>query len=80
MFAQGPQKGSGQPVKNEEDSCCCTTYDTNMCLSKVEKKVDQELNTVYQDALKRWNDDPENAELRDAESDWMAYRDATCKA
>jgi uncharacterized protein YecT (DUF1311 family) len=80
MLAQQPQKGSEQPAKNEEDSCCCTTYDTNMCLSKVEEKVDKELNTVYERALKRWHDDPENAELRDAERTWIAYRDATCKA
>ena len=80
MLAQQPQKGSEQPAKNEEDSCCCTTYDTNMCLSKVEEKVDKELNAVYESALKRWHGDSENAELRDAEKAWIAYRDATCKA
>ena len=76
MFAQGPQKGCAKPLMNEEDSCCCTTYDTNICLSKVATKVDQELNTVYQDALERWKEDPENVELRDAERlDCLPRRD-----
>jgi uncharacterized protein YecT (DUF1311 family) len=79
MLAQQPQAGCQQP-KNEEDACCCTTYDANICLSKIEGKVDQELNTVYQSALKRWSTDPEREELRDAQRAWIAYRDATCKA
>jgi len=79
MFAQ-QQLGSDQQAKNEEDACCCTTYDTNVCLSKVKEKVDKELNVVYQSVLKRRHDDPENAELRDAEKARIACRDATCKA
>ena len=51
-----------------------------MCLVKVEKKVDTDLNTVYQSALSRWNEDPQKTELRDAQLAWIAYRDATCKA
>ncbi len=51
-----------------------------MCLSKVRKKVDQELNQRYQNALKRWSDDPNNDELRQTERAWVAYRDAACKA
>jgi len=42
--------------------------------------VDADLNSVYQSALKRWNEDPQRAELRDAQRVWIAYRDATCKA
>src|SRR5438045_643608 len=80
MSAQQVPKGCEQPLKNEEDACCCTTYDTNVCLVKLEDKVDQELNKVYQSALKRWNKDPESEELRDAQRAWIAYRDATCKA
>jgi len=80
VFAQHPQKNSDQPVKNEEDNCCCTTYDTNICLLKVQGKVDQELNQTYQSALKRWNEDPNREELRQAERAWVSYRDASCKA
>ena len=76
MFAQQPQKNSDQPVKNEEDNCCCTTYDANICLSKVQDKVDQELNQTYQSALKRWNEDPNREELRQAQRAWVSYRDA----
>ena len=80
VFAQQPQKNSDQPVKNDEDNCCCTTYDTNICLSKVQDKVDQELNQTYQSALKRWNEDPNREELRQAQRAWVSYRDAACKA
>jgi uncharacterized protein YecT (DUF1311 family) len=52
-------------------------------LVKLLKKIDAELNTVYQRALKVAKDpytlaDVQN--LRDAERKWIAYRDAACKA
>ena len=80
VFAQQPQKNGDQAAKNEEDNCCCTTYDTNVCLSRVQDKVDQDLNRTYQSALKRWNQDPEREELHQAERAWVSYRDAACKA
>ena len=68
--------------QDEEAKCCCTTYDMSVCLSKVRDKVDAELNTTYEKALRltqRVGDqDVEN--LRDAEQKWMTYRDAACKA
>ena len=78
--AQQSQNRCDQPAKTEEAACCCTTYDTNVCLAKVEEKVDADLNSIYQSALKRWNEDPQKTELREAERAWIAYRDATCKA
>jgi uncharacterized protein YecT (DUF1311 family) len=80
MVAQQPQRNCGESAKNEEDNCCCTTYDANMCLSKVQDKADQELNQSYQSALKRWNVGPSTEELRQAQQAWVTYRDATCKA
>jgi uncharacterized protein YecT (DUF1311 family) len=53
---------------------------TNMCLAKVEEKVDADLNSIYPSVLKRWNEDPQKTELREAQRAWIAYRDATCRA
>jgi len=69
-------------AQDQETKCCCTTYDTSVCLSKVHDKVDAALNTTYQKALsmtKRFgSQDVDN--LKDAERKWTAYRDAACKA
>jgi uncharacterized protein YecT (DUF1311 family) len=53
------------------------------CLAKELKKIDAELNTEYQRALKiaknqRTSTDVQN--LKDAQRKWIAYRDAACKA
>lgn len=69
-------------AQDDETKCCCTTYDTSVCLSKIHDKIDAELDTTYQEALsmaKRFTgEDVEN--LKDAERKWIAYRDAACKA
>jgi len=74
--------GSAAIAQDDETKCCCTTYDMSVCLSKVNDKVDAELNTTYQKAMsltKRFgSQDVEN--LKDAERKWTAYRDAACKA
>src|SRR5258708_40327913 len=68
--------------QDEETKCCCTTYDTSVCLTKVHDKVDAQMNAIYQRALgmtKRFGGaDIEN--LKDAQRKWVAYRDAACKA
>jgi uncharacterized protein YecT (DUF1311 family) len=46
-FAQDTAKDS-----DDETKCCCTTYDTSVCLTKVLEKVDEQLNDHYQRALK----------------------------
>jgi len=74
--------GRGPVAQDDETKCCCTTYDTSVCLSKIRDKIDAELNATYQKALrmtKRFgSEDVEN--LKDAERKWIAYRDAACKA
>jgi uncharacterized protein YecT (DUF1311 family) len=69
-------------TQGDEKKCCCATYDTSVCLSKIREKVDAELNTTYREAesmTKRLGgQDVEN--LKDAEQKWVAYRDAACKA
>src|SRR2546423_10683626 len=64
----------------EEDKCCCTTFDTGQCLMKVRKNVGAKLNDTYQRALKKWADDPSViAKLKNAERAWIKYRDANCE-
>jgi uncharacterized protein YecT (DUF1311 family) len=69
-------------AQDEETKCCCTTYDTSVCLSKIHDKIEADLNTTYQKALdmtKRFGEqDVRN--LKDAEQKWTEYRDAACKA
>jgi hypothetical protein len=43
--------GSAAIAQDDETKCCCTTYDMSVCLSKVNDKVDAELNTTYQKAM-----------------------------
>ena len=67
----------------QDESCDGNTYETAVCLVRVLKRVDAELNTVYQTALKVAKDPYTPADvqnLKDAERKWIAYRDAACKA
>ena len=68
-------------AQSDESKCCCTTYDTSVCLSKIHEKVDKELNNTYADALKQTGDSPNDAaNLKIAERKWIEFRDAACKA
>jgi len=68
-----------QQIEKEEDRCCCSTYETEQCLFKVEKSVDAELNRLYRKVVKDWG--PKDAAiLRKAERFWIEYRDANCEA
>jgi uncharacterized protein YecT (DUF1311 family) len=73
---------SATAAENEESKCCCTTYDTSVCLSNVGKKVDAEQSTTYQKALiasQRFGNKAVD-DLKEAETQWLAYRGAECKA
>jgi uncharacterized protein YecT (DUF1311 family) len=71
--------GAANATRDDETKCCCTTYDTSVCLSRIHDRVDAELNATYQKAMKGLgNEDLQN--LKDAERTWVAYRDAACKA
>ena len=73
---------TGAVSQDDEAKCCCTTYDTSVCLARIHKGVDAALDTTYQQALKAaaeyTKQDVQN--LIEAEKMWIAYRDATCKA
>lgn len=69
-------------AQDDESKCCCTTYDTSVCLSKVRDRVNAKLNATYRQAsnmTKRFGSvNVQN--LNEAERKWIAYRDAACKA
>ena len=68
-------------AQTDESKCCCTTYDTSACLSKIHDRVEKELNKTYSDALKQVADSADDtANLRDAERKWIEFRDAACKS
>jgi uncharacterized protein YecT (DUF1311 family) len=69
-----------EQVEPEEDKCCCSTFETGQCLITVHKKVDAELNDVYQQALKKWKEPEHTGNLRKAQRAWVSYRDANCDA
>lgn len=71
------------PSVAQEESCDGTTYDIANCMARILRKVDIELNAVYQKSLKVAKDPYTPADLqnlKDAERKWIAYRDAACKA
>jgi uncharacterized protein YecT (DUF1311 family) len=74
--------GSAAATENEEAKCCCTTYDMSVCLANVNKKVDAEHSATYQKALgasQHFGGMAVDA-IQGAEKEWLAYRDAECKA
>ena len=65
-------------AQGDESKCCCTTCDTSVCLSRIEKEIDAVLNGTYQKALKAVKEsytaqDLQN--LEEAERKWIAYRE-----
>jgi uncharacterized protein YecT (DUF1311 family) len=69
-----------QPLDQPENACCCSTYETGLCLIAVDKKVDNELDDTYRKALERWPDPKIKAALEKAQTAWNMYRDANCDA
>jgi uncharacterized protein YecT (DUF1311 family) len=68
-------------AQDDATKCCCTTYDTSVCLLKIHEKIDAELNDIYQKALSSTgNESKDTNNLKDAERKWITYRDAACKA
>jgi uncharacterized protein YecT (DUF1311 family) len=72
---------SSSVAQDDESKCCCTTYDVSVCLGKIRKKADADLNRAYEDALGGLKDSPTDiGNLKNAERKWVEYRDAACKA
>ncbi|GKW23075.1 lysozyme inhibitor LprI family protein [Pectobacterium polonicum] len=56
-----------------------TQLDMNQCADRAYKKVDDELNKLYQDVVKRVAIEEHKALLKSAQRKWIAYRDADCE-
>ncbi|MBA0179269.1 lysozyme inhibitor LprI family protein [Pectobacterium carotovorum] len=56
-----------------------TQLDMNQCAVQEYKKVDGELNRLYQDVVKRVAIEEHKALLKSAQRKWIAYRDADCE-
>jgi len=66
-------------AQTNETKCDGTTYNMSVCLSAILKGVEADLIDVYQRALKT-TDSRDLRNLKVAQSRWVAYRDADCKA
>jgi len=69
-------------AQDDETKCCCTTYDTSVCLSKIHDGVEVQLDTTYKAVLEIAKGyTPEDVEnFKDAQQKWLVFRDAACKA
>ncbi|MFJ5329100.1 lysozyme inhibitor LprI family protein [Pectobacterium versatile] len=56
-----------------------TQLDMNQCAVQEYKKVDGELNRLYQNVVKRVVIEEHKALLKSAQRKWIAYRDADCE-
>ncbi|BES84425.1 hypothetical protein PEC302107_21620 [Pectobacterium araliae] len=56
-----------------------TQLEMNQCAADEYKKVDGELNRLYQDVVKRMVLEEHTTLLRSAQRKWIAYRDADCE-
>ncbi|MBN3265432.1 lysozyme inhibitor LprI family protein [Pectobacterium brasiliense] len=56
-----------------------TQLDMSQCAADEYKKVDGELNRLYQDVVKRLVIEEHRALLKSAQRKWIAYRDADCE-
>lgn len=61
------------------ENCDGSTYEMSVCLSAILKRVEANLEDVYQRALKA-TDSKDLKNLKVAQARWIAYRDADCKA
>ena len=70
------------PSVAQEESCDGSAYDIGICMARILKKVDIDLNGVYQKSLKMAKEyTPGDVQsLKDAERKWITRRDAACKA
>ncbi|SEL77145.1 Uncharacterized conserved protein YecT, DUF1311 family [Pseudoxanthomonas sp. GM95] len=73
------------PVDRDVEMALCkganTQYDVTQCAGDVYEAADKELNAAYQAVLKKWANYPDvTGKLRQAQRDWLTYRDADVEA
>ena len=69
---------SGQKKKTGPCTDPQTQFEMNQCAGKAYKAADLELNQVYQRLASRLDDD-EKAQLKEAQTAWLKYRDSNCE-
>lgn len=75
VFAAG--SGFGQETKKFPCSDANTQTEMNICAGKEYKAADATLNRVYQQLVAKL-DSEEKAQLKEAQTAWIKYRDANC--
>jgi uncharacterized protein YecT (DUF1311 family) len=73
MFAASPAQAAGANCDN-----AVTQFDLDECTGKDYQAADAELNRVYTRLMSQY-DEQNRALLRQAERDWIKYRDSTCE-
>ena len=72
------------PVRGQKEDGVCdgNTAEMTSCLVEHYKKVDAELNAIYQKSLKSATvcGSGDVAKLREVQRKWMSYRDVACEA
>ncbi len=71
-FAFSQKKRAADPCANPQ-----TQFEMNQCAGKDYKTADAALNQVYQ-RLVNMLDDEERAQLKEAQTAWIKYRDLNC--
>ena len=72
-FTSGQKKKKTGPCTDPQ-----TQFEMNQCAGKAYKAADLELNQVYQ-RLAAKLDDNEKAQLKEAQTAWLKYRDSNCE-
>jgi uncharacterized protein YecT (DUF1311 family) len=79
--AQSPSPAPATAPGSEGDEICAaanTQMEINECFGAAYKKADTEMNGLYARILKKLTSDNQ-ANLRNAQRDWLKYRDANCE-
>jgi uncharacterized protein YecT (DUF1311 family) len=71
--AFGQRKKKNDPCANAQ-----TQYEMNQCAGKAFRAADATLNEVYRKLVSMLNED-EKAQLKDAQTAWLKYRDTNCE-
>lgn len=68
---------SGGWYGEEYQRCDGSTVDTIQCVNGLRDEWDARLNAAYREVMSS-EDEPQKSALRDAQRQWIAYRDANC--
>ena len=73
LYAKPQEKGKTDPCASAQ-----TQAEMNQCAGREYKTADAELNQVYRQLITKL-DEQEKAQLKEAQTAWLKYRDANCE-